>query len=119
MPEPKLRFFFREPNVDTNRPLRDGTVAIEGFELEVVDDLENADAWDCAFALRILSHARGGDDVSIPAFPNRKFRHSYIAVNANAGIRRLAILRASASRFPVGQYCRNMGTRGFATLLWR
>ena len=86
MPEPKLRFFFREPNVDTNRPLRDGTVAIEGFELEVVDDLENADAWDCAFALRLLSHARGGDDVSIPAFPNRKFRHSYIAVNANAGI---------------------------------
>ena len=30
MPDPKLRFRFREPTVDTNLPISDGTVKVEG-----------------------------------------------------------------------------------------
>ena len=31
MPEPKIRFRYHEPDIDTNRPLVDGQVKIEGF----------------------------------------------------------------------------------------
>ena len=87
MSEPKLRFFFREPTVDTNRPLNEGTIKVDGFDFEVVGKLDEADAWDCGFAARMLAAAEQSDDVSIPAFPNRKFRLSYIYVNDKAGIR--------------------------------
>jgi 4,5-dihydroxyphthalate decarboxylase len=86
MPNPKLRFYFREPTVDTNMPITDGTVKIEGFEFELVKREEEADAWDCGFAARVRAHAQGLAHVSIPAFPNRKFRLSYIYVNSKAGI---------------------------------
>jgi hypothetical protein len=33
MPDPKLRLYFREPTADTNMPVTDGTVKIEGFEI--------------------------------------------------------------------------------------
>jgi 4,5-dihydroxyphthalate decarboxylase len=86
MPNPKLHLYFREPTVDTNMPITDGTVKIEGFDLEVVKREEEADAWDCGFAARVRAHAQGLAHVSIPAFPNRKFRLSYIYVNSKAGI---------------------------------
>jgi 4,5-dihydroxyphthalate decarboxylase len=38
------------------------------------------------FAARLLAHAKGEAHISIPAFPNRKFRLSYIYVNDKAGI---------------------------------
>ncbi len=87
MNNPKLRFCFREPTVDTNRPLTDGTVKVEGFNLEVIEAGEgDADAWDFGFAALVRSKAEGRSYVSIPAFPNRKFRLSYIYVNSAAGI---------------------------------
>ena len=86
MSEPKLRFSFREPTVDTNRPLTDGTVSIEGFELEVIEEGGDADAWDFGFAALVRSKAEGRSYVSIPAFPNRKYRLSYIYVNSAARI---------------------------------
>jgi hypothetical protein len=33
MPDPKLRLYFREPTVDTNMLITDGTFKIEGFEM--------------------------------------------------------------------------------------
>lgn len=81
-----LRMYFREPTVDTNAPITTGQVKIDGFSLEVVDDLELADAWDCGFAARMQAVEAGEELVSIPAFPNRKFRQSYIFVNTAAGI---------------------------------
>jgi 4,5-dihydroxyphthalate decarboxylase len=86
---PILRFGFREPSIDTNRPFVDGTVKIEGFELETSNfrgpDL--IDAWDASFGLLMTTKDRGEHPyVSIPAFPNRKFRLSYIFVNSAAGI---------------------------------
>lgn len=86
MADPKLRFYFREPTVDTNMPLTDGTVKVDGFQFEVVKAEDDADAWDCGFAARVRAHAQGARHLSIPAFPNRKFRLSYIFVNSKAGI---------------------------------
>ena len=86
MPEPILRFYFREPTIDTNKSITDGTVKVEGFELEFVDGEDDADAWDCGFAARVRAYAMGLPHISIPAFPNRKFRLSYIFVNSKAGI---------------------------------
>ena len=70
---PKLRFRFHEPTIDTNLPLTDGTVEVEGFDLELVDG-EEADAWDCGFGALLRSKVEGQPWISIPAFPNRKFR---------------------------------------------
>lgn len=86
MGNPKLHFYFREPTIDTNIPITDGTVKIEGFDWEFVADEEHADAWDCGFAARLRAYATGAAHISIPAFPNRKFRQAYIFVNSKAGI---------------------------------
>jgi 4,5-dihydroxyphthalate decarboxylase len=86
MPNPKLHFYFREPTVDTNMPITDGTVKVEGFDVEIVAREEEADAWDCGFAARVRAYSKGARHLSIPAFPNRKFRLSYIFVNGSSGI---------------------------------
>ena len=86
MPNAKLRFYFREPAIDTNIPITDGTVKIDGFDFEFVGSEGEADAWDCGFAARVRAYAKGLPHISIPAFPNRKFRLSYIFVNDKAGI---------------------------------
>ena len=86
MPNPKLHFYFREPTVDTNMPITDGTVKVEGFDVQIVSREEEADAWDCGFAARVRAYAKGARHLSIPAFPNRKFRLSYIFVNDSSGI---------------------------------
>jgi len=84
MANPKLRFRFFEPDIDTNLPFTDGTVTIEGFDLERVSG--EADAWDQGFGVIVGLQAAGKPIVCSPAFPNRKFRLSYIQVNARAGI---------------------------------
>ncbi len=86
MANPKLKFYFREPTIDTNIPITDGTVKIEGFDWQFVKNEDEADAWDCGFAARVRAYAQGLPHISIPAFPNRKFRLSYIFVNSKTGI---------------------------------
>ncbi len=86
MANPTLRFYFREPTIDTNIPITDGTVKIEGFDWEFASNEEDADAWDCGFAARVRAYAQSLPHISIPAFPNRKFRLAYIFVNSKAGI---------------------------------
>lgn len=81
-----IRLHFREPTIDTNRPITDRIVAIDGFDVQRVERLEDADAWDCGFAARMTSVGEEPRCLSIPAFPNRKFRQSYIYVNEKAGI---------------------------------
>jgi 4,5-dihydroxyphthalate decarboxylase len=83
---PKLKFYFREPTIDTNIPITDGTVKIDGFEWQFVANEEEADAWDCGFAARVRAYVKGAPHISIPAFPNRKFRLAYMFVNSKAGI---------------------------------
>jgi 4,5-dihydroxyphthalate decarboxylase len=86
MADPIIRFYFREPTIDTNVPITDGTVKIDGFQWQFVKTEDEADAWDCGFAARIRAYAKGLPHISIPAFPNRKFRLAYIFVNSKAGI---------------------------------
>ena len=86
MANAKLKFYFREPTIDTNIPITDGTVKIEGFDWQFVNNEDEADAWDCGFAARVRAYAQGLWHISIPAFPNRKFRLSYIFVNSKTGI---------------------------------
>ena len=52
MANPKLKFYFREPRIDTNLPITDGTVKIDGFDWEFVGNEDAANAWDCGFAAR-------------------------------------------------------------------
>jgi 4,5-dihydroxyphthalate decarboxylase len=87
MTDPTLRLHFREPTVDLNLPITDGTVQIDGFELEFVPD-EDAeyDVWDNGFGARVVEQSQNAAVISVPAFTNRKFRLSYIYVNAAAGI---------------------------------
>ncbi|HEX4195560.1 MAG TPA: hypothetical protein VHY80_20795 [Stellaceae bacterium] len=81
-----IRLHFREPTIDTNRPIVEGAAPIEGFAVQLVERESDADAWDCGFAARMLNFGGAPPCISIPAFPNRKFRHAYIFVNAKAGI---------------------------------
>ena len=89
MSDPKLILGFREPDIDTNRPFVEGKVKVEGFELEITAyrGPESVDAWDASFGGLMQTKGKGEHPfVSIPAFPNRKFRLSYIFVNSAAGI---------------------------------
>ena len=89
MAEPKLVLAFREPNIDTQRPFIEGQVKVEGFELEMKNFTNPAecDAWDASFGGLMQTAGKGEFPyVSIPAFPNRKFRHQYCYVNAASGI---------------------------------
>lgn len=89
MANPRLRMGFREPEVDTNRPLVDGAVTVEGFDLEASHfrSPETIDAWDASFGGLMRTKGRGEHPyVSIPAYPNRKFRLAYIFVNDASGI---------------------------------
>jgi 4,5-dihydroxyphthalate decarboxylase len=80
MPNPRLRFRCRESTTDINSPITDGTVNVEGFELEMVTQ-GDTDAWDAGFGSLLRGKVDGVHHVSIPAFSNRKFRLSYIFVN--------------------------------------
>jgi 4,5-dihydroxyphthalate decarboxylase len=87
--DPVLRLGFREPDIDTNLPFTDGTVRIEGFDLQIVpfNGPDSVDAWDGSFGSLMQSKGKGQHPwVSIPAYPNRKFRTQYIFVNTASGI---------------------------------
>ena len=92
---PKLRLGIADH--DLNTAIIDGTVTVDGFELDIEhstnDGLIHAglregrlDACEYSFGSYVGERARGVPYIAIPAFPNRKFRLSYIFVNAAAGI---------------------------------
>lgn len=85
---------------DHTRALSDGTVRIEGFDLKFVTisppsqiflrmlNKEEFDASEMSLSNYMIALARGDRRfTAIPVFPARVFRHSYIWVNTNAGIR--------------------------------
>ncbi|HTE86721.1 MAG TPA: ABC transporter substrate-binding protein [Dehalococcoidia bacterium] len=87
MTDAKLRIHFREPAVDLNLPITDGTVRVDGFKLDfIADEKAEYDVWDNGFGARVVEQADSAPVVSVPAFTNRKFRLSYIYVNSAAGI---------------------------------
>jgi 4,5-dihydroxyphthalate decarboxylase len=96
---PKPRLVLGVADHDLNQALITGAVESPDFELDVQSSAEDGErhrrmlhehAYDaCEFALGtyLMLRADGGPLHGIPAFPNRKFRHSYIFVNRRAGIR--------------------------------
>lgn len=84
---------------DLNRGLIDGTVRPQGVDLTVLTAPSPERHWRmghhlefdaCEFSLAtyLMLHARAADPfVAIPVFPHRRFRHSFIFVNAAAGVR--------------------------------
>ena len=82
---------------DLNAPILDGTVKVEGFDVEIDHSTNDGaihsllregkiDACEYSFGTYMAERARGVPYIAIPAFPNRKFRLSYIFVNSGAGI---------------------------------
>ena len=85
---------------DHTRALVDGAVPVEGFALKVVTlsppsqiflrmlNREEFDASEMSLSNYMIALGHGDMRfVAIPVFPSRVFRHSYIWVNSNAGIR--------------------------------
>ena len=95
MAAPRLRLGIADH--DLNTAIIDGTVAVEGFELDIEHSTNDGeihallregklDACEYSFGGYIGERAGRGRYIAIPAFPNRKFRLSYIFVNDAAGI---------------------------------
>lgn len=85
-------------NYDINQGLIDGRVAPEGVHLTVLaypsperhwrmGRHEEFDACEFSMSVYLRMHEQGRDLTAIPAFPHRRFRHSSIYVNSEAGIR--------------------------------
>ncbi|MFD2184869.1 ABC transporter substrate-binding protein [Rhodoplanes azumiensis] len=85
---------------DRTRALIDGSVRPEGLSLTYVElPIEEVfwrllrygefDIAECSLAYHMIAKARGigHDYVAIPLFPSRCFRHGFVFVNRNSGIR--------------------------------
>jgi 4,5-dihydroxyphthalate decarboxylase len=98
MAEPTLTLAFQD--YDHTRGFVDGSVSVEGFALKVVTlsppsqiflrmlNDEEFDASEMSLSNYMIALGHGDNRfVAVPVFPSRVFRHSYIWVNAKAGIR--------------------------------
>lgn len=93
------------------RPLCDGRIQLEGFELRAVpfeNDGEGHeeflagrfDSGEFSLANYCALKSRGAPYMAIPAFPNRKFRHSYIFVPQHSRLRDPAQLKGAKVGIP-------------------
>ena len=84
---------------DRTLGLRDGTIPVEGVELNYLPMMPvetfrrqarhaEFDASEFSLATYMMLHSRGDRRfVGIPVFPSRRFRHEHVWINTNAGIR--------------------------------
>jgi 4,5-dihydroxyphthalate decarboxylase len=85
---------------DHTRALLDGTVSAKGVDLKVINisppsqiflrmlNREEFDVSEMSLSNYMIALGRGDRRfVGLPVFPSRVFRHSYIWINSNAGIR--------------------------------
>jgi len=108
---------------DINMPILDGTVKPEGFELDITSGTDDGaihallrddkvDAAEYGFATLVQDKANNVPFVAIPVFPNRKFRLSYIYVNAKAGINSARDLEGKRVGIPSWSNSCNVWARG-------
>jgi 4,5-dihydroxyphthalate decarboxylase len=94
----KLRLTLACGDYDLTRALIDGKVQPEGIELISLTMPSPERHWRmirqkefdvCEFSMcqYLVAKAKGEPMIAIPVFPHRRFRHSYIFVNARAGIK--------------------------------
>lgn len=110
---------------DRTRPLMDGSVRVQGVDLNYIvvplRDLFRRVARDAEFEAAEMSLstyvalAGRGDRrfVGIPVFPSRNFRHSYLFVNAKAGIEKPEDLRGRRIGVPEYQMTAALWIRAF------
>jgi 4,5-dihydroxyphthalate decarboxylase len=83
---------------DRTHALVEGTVKAEGLELNWLDlphleiwtrmlNFYDFDASEMSLASYVIAKTLDKPLIAIPVFPGRAFRHSYIFINANSGIR--------------------------------
>jgi 4,5-dihydroxyphthalate decarboxylase len=94
----KLRLTLACGDYDLTRALVDGRVQPDGIELISLtmpsperhwrmNRNREFDVCELSMCQYLVSKAKGEPMIAIPVFPHRRFRHSYIFVNAGAGIR--------------------------------
>jgi len=96
----KLRVTLACGDYDRTRALADGTVAVEGVELNYItlgpeetfwrmEHFEEFDASEMSFGAYTVHRGRGlSRFIAIPVYPSRAFRHNAIYVRSTAGIER-------------------------------
>ena len=110
---------------DRTRPLMDGSVKITGVDLNYIvlplRDLfrrmvrdEEFGAAEMSLSTFVALAGRGDRRfVAIPVFPSRNFRHSYLFVNAKAGIEKPRDLRGKRIGIPEYQMTAGLWIRAF------
>lgn len=80
------------------RPLKDGTVAPDGVDLNVLTDMDSTtrhwrmlrgeefDIAELSMSSYLMSADRDGPFTALPVFLHRRFRHGFIFINTEAGI---------------------------------
>lgn len=107
----RLRITLACGDYDRTRPLKEGLVQPEGVELNVLSPgpeetfyrmtkFRDFDASEFSLSIYNLLRGREGPFVAIPVFLSRRFRHSSIFVNVDAGIREPADLRGKRVGVP-------------------
>lgn len=109
---------------DRTRPIHEGRVKVEGFELRCTADepetmfraaMRDApfDITELSMSSHMLSVARGDSRyVAIPVFPSRAFRHNAIYVRADRGIERPEDLAGRIIGTPEYQQTAGLWVRG-------
>lgn len=84
---------------DRTRPLRDGTVKVDGVDLNYLSlpveeifwrmcQFEEFDASEMSLSAYLLYRTRPNPPfIAIPVFPSRMFRHAFVFINVNSGIK--------------------------------
>ena len=110
----KLKLTFACGPYDRTQALRDGTVQVDGVDLNYVTMQPAEIFWRmlqynefqaCEMSLSNTTTMRSLADppfIAIPVYPSRVFRHGYFFINTTKGIKRAATSRASAAA------CRNI-----------
>ncbi len=112
---------------DRTHALVDGSVNPEGLVLNWLDlpHLEiwtrmlnycDFDASEISLASFTIAKTMGKPLVGIPVFPGRAFRHSYIFVNANSGIREPQDLMGKGSVWESSSSPRPSGSEAFCSM---
>lgn len=109
----RLTLSFASARNERTRPLLDGAVRPEGFELlPVVSDpaetfwrmlrFGDFDICEMSISSLLIATARGADLVAVPAFPSRRFMHIELVCHRDAGIDGPGDL--AGKRVGVGEY---------------
>ena len=96
----KLRLTLAMGDYEIVRAIKEGTVQPDGIELTVLTDMDsptrhwrmarNKEFDVCEFSLSIylLARDKAPDLTAIPVFLHRRFRHGFVFINSNKGIKR-------------------------------